>query len=93
MNMNVYFQYAQGKTVNSSNTYNMYRWPCPKQRQPPKRHRLHILESDFYCFGYHIIYIYIENIGTQCLHMCVYIRFIRKNIGRQTATRIHVQKA
>ena len=25
--------------------------------------------------------------------MCVYIRFIRKNIGRQTATRIHEQKA
>src|SRR6218665_2279427 len=25
--------------------------------------------------------------------LCVYIRFIRKNIGRQTVTRIHEQKA
>ena len=25
--------------------------------------------------------------------ICVYIRFITKNIGRQTATRIHEQKA
>src|SRR6218665_3824232 len=30
--------------------------------------------------------------GTRVGLVCVYIRFIRKNIGRQTATRIHEQK-